>query len=69
MFTLLLQSIALVNHAASFDVFLHPFAMKFELTQQALLVVAMSTVELRQVSSNLFFLLLIGMTSMTYCFV
>jgi hypothetical protein len=34
-----LQGIALVNHATSFDVVLHPFAIEFRPTQQDLLVV------------------------------
>jgi len=36
---LLLQGIALANHATSFDVILHSFAVEFILIQQALLAV------------------------------
>lgn len=34
-----LQNIALANHATSFNVVLHPFAIEFKPTQQALLIV------------------------------
>jgi hypothetical protein len=36
---LLLPDIALANHATFFDIILHPFAVEFKTTRQALLVV------------------------------